>query len=49
MSAYQSIDISKIDIPADRLRDVDQDWAECLAGMFIETGQKTPIDVVASE
>jgi len=49
MSAYQSIKLSLIDVPADRLRDVDQDWAECLAGMFIETGQKTPIDVVASD
>ncbi|MES0879669.1 ParB/RepB/Spo0J family partition protein [Roseibium sp. SCP14] len=45
MSAYQSIKISLIDIPEGRLRDVDQDWAECLAGMFQETGQKTPIDV----
>ncbi|WP_298815421.1 ParB N-terminal domain-containing protein [uncultured Roseibium sp.] len=48
MSAYQSIKISLIDSPEGRLRDVDQDWAECLAGMFVETGQKTPIDVVAS-
>ncbi|WFE92279.1 ParB N-terminal domain-containing protein [Roseibium porphyridii] len=48
MSAYQSIKISLIDIPEGRLRDVNQDWAECLAGMFVETGQKTPIDVVAS-
>ncbi len=48
MSAYQSIKVSLIDIPEGRLRDVDQDWAECLAGMFQETGQKTPIDVVAN-
>lgn len=47
MSAYQSIKVSLIDIPEGRLRGVDQDWAECLAGMFQETGQKTPIDVVA--
>lgn len=46
MSAYQSIKISLIDKPEGRLRDVDQEWAECLAGMFLETGQKTPIDVV---
>ncbi len=46
MSAYQSIKVSLIDIPEGRLRDVDQAWAECLSGMFIETGQKTPIDVV---
>jgi ParB family chromosome partitioning protein len=48
LSAYQSIKVSLIDIPEGRLRDVDQDWAECLAGMFQETGQKTPIDVVAN-
>lgn len=48
MSAYQSIKVSLIDIPEGRLRDVDQDWAECLAGMFAETGQKTPVDVVAN-
>lgn len=47
MSAYQSIDISKIKIPEGRLRDIDQDWAECLAGMFVEVGHKTPIDIVA--
>ncbi|KZM49456.1 ParB N-terminal domain-containing protein [Labrenzia sp. OB1] len=48
MSAYSSIKVSLIDIPDGRLRDVDPDWAECLAGMFLETGQKTPIDVVTS-
>ncbi len=48
MSAYQSIKVSLIDIPEGRLRGVDQDWAECLAGMFQETGQKTPIDVIAN-
>lgn len=47
MSAYQSIDISKIKVPEDRLRDIDQDWAECLAGMFVEVGHKSPIDIVA--
>lgn len=46
MSAYQSVKVSSIDIPEGRLRDVDQEWAECLAGMFSETGQLTPIDVV---
>lgn len=48
MSAYQSIKISLIDIPDGRLRDVEPDWANCLAGMFAEIGQKTPIDVVAN-
>ncbi len=48
MSAYSSIKVSLIDIPDGRLRDVDPDWAECLSAMFRETGQKTPIDVVAS-
>lgn len=48
MSAYQSVKVSLIDVPEGRLRGVDQDWAECLAGMFQETGQKTPIDVVAN-
>lgn len=47
MSAYQSIKVSLIDIPEGRLRDVDTAWAECLSGMFLEVGQKTPIDVVA--
>ena len=46
MSVYQSIKLSLIDIPDDRIRDVDQDWAECLRDMFREMGQKTPIDVV---
>jgi len=48
LSAYSSIKVSLIDIPDGRLRDVDPDWAECLAAMFLETGQKTPIDVVAN-
>ncbi len=43
----QKIKISLIDVPTDRLRDVDPDWAACLAGMFTETGHKTPIDVEA--
>jgi ParB family chromosome partitioning protein len=43
-----SIKVSLIDIPEGRLRDVDREWAECLAAMFAETGQKTPIDVVAN-
>jgi len=47
LSAYQSIKLSLIDIPEGRLRHVDRDWAECLAGMFQERGQITPIDVVA--
>lgn len=46
MNAYQSIDISKITVPVGRLRDVDQDWANALSGMFEEVGHKTPIDVV---
>ncbi|MBD8890927.1 ParB N-terminal domain-containing protein [Labrenzia suaedae] len=45
---YQSIKVSLIDIPDGRIRDVDQEWAECLAAMFGELGQKTPIDVVAA-
>ncbi|KZM49565.1 ParB N-terminal domain-containing protein [Labrenzia sp. OB1] len=48
MSAYSSIKVSLIDIPDGRLRGVDPDWAECLSAMFRETGQKTPIDVVAN-
>ncbi|XHC12323.1 ParB/RepB/Spo0J family partition protein [Labrenzia sp. ac12] len=48
MSAYQSIKVSLIDIPEGRLREVDQDWAECLTAMFADMGQKTPIDVVTS-
>ncbi|MEP0233098.1 ParB N-terminal domain-containing protein, partial [Roseibium sp.] len=46
MSVYQSIKLSLIDIPEDRIRDVDQEWAECIRDMFKEMGQKTPIDVV---
>ncbi|TYC56106.1 chromosome partitioning protein ParB [Rhodobacterales bacterium] len=46
MSAYQSIRLSLIDIPEGRIREVDYDWAECLRDMFMEIGQKTPIDVV---
>jgi len=46
LSVYQSIKLSQIDIPEDRIREVDQDWAECLRDMFKEMGQKTPIDVV---
>lgn len=46
LSVYQSIKLSLIDIPEDRIRAVDQEWAECLRDMFKEMGQKTPIDVV---
>ncbi|WP_269580552.1 ParB N-terminal domain-containing protein [Roseibium sp. Sym1] len=46
MRVYQPIKLSQIDIPEDRIREVDQDWAECLRDMFKEMGQKTPIDVV---
>ncbi|EAV40420.1 ParB-like nuclease domain protein [Stappia aggregata IAM 12614] len=46
MSVYQSIKLSIIETPEDRIRDVDQEWAECLRDMFKEMGQKTPIDVV---
>ncbi|MBO0346010.1 ParB N-terminal domain-containing protein [Roseibium sp. CAU 1637] len=49
MTAYQSIRVSLIDIPKGRLREIDGDWADCLSGMFLETGQKTPIDVIATE
>ncbi|CTQ51845.1 hypothetical protein LP7551_00361 [Roseibium album] len=49
MSVYQSIKLSQIDIPEDRIREVDQDWAECLRDMFKEMGQKTPIDVVEND
>jgi ParB family chromosome partitioning protein len=43
--ADKKIKIDLIDIPAGRLRDIDPDWAKTLAGMFKETGHKTPIDV----
>ena len=43
--ADKKIKIDLIDIPAGRLRDIDPDWAKTLAGMFEETGHKTPIDV----
>lgn len=46
LRVYQPIKLSQIDIPEDRIREVDQDWAECLRDMFKEMGQKTPIDVV---
>ncbi|MEP1931956.1 MAG: ParB N-terminal domain-containing protein [Roseibium sp.] len=47
MSTYSQIRVTLIDIPNGRLRDVDPDWSACLAGMFTETGHKTPIDVEA--
>ena len=47
MNMDTPIKISLIDVPEGRLRAVDPDWAGCLAGMFQEVGQKTPIDVVA--
>lgn len=41
----QIIKIADITVPEGRLRDVDPDWAKCLAGMFEETRHRTPIDV----
>lgn len=46
--ADKKIKIELIDIPDDRLRDVDLDWAQTLAGMIAADGQKTPIDIVAN-
>lgn len=45
--ADKKIKIELIDIPTGRLRDIDPDWAMCLAGMFEETEHKTPIDIEA--
>jgi ParB family transcriptional regulator, chromosome partitioning protein len=45
----RSIKIGDITVPEGRLRDVDPDWAETLAGMFDDVGHKTPIDVVARD
>lgn len=42
---FTKIKINLIDIPAGRLREVDDDWAECLSAMIAEVGQKTPIEV----
>lgn len=47
MSTVQTLSLRLIDIPKGRLRSPDPDWAACLGAMFKETGQKTPIDVVA--
>lgn len=46
--ADKKIKTSLIDVPQGRLRLVDEDWAQCLAGMFKEVGQQTPIDVIAT-
>ncbi|ADZ70086.1 ParB/RepB/Spo0J family partition protein [Polymorphum gilvum] len=45
----QSIKIADITVPEGRLRDIDPEWAQALAGMFAEVGHKTPIDVAATE
>jgi len=37
------IPLERIDVPADRLRDVDPAWVETLAGMILATGQHQPI------
>jgi len=42
----KKIEIKLIDVPDNRLRDVDPDRAELLAGMFKEVGHLTPIEVV---
>ena len=47
MNAYHTIRIASIQVPEGRLRAVDPDWAACLGAMFKETGQRTPVDVVA--
>ncbi|MEP2707809.1 MAG: ParB N-terminal domain-containing protein [Roseibium sp.] len=44
----QTIKISDIVVPEGRLRAVDPDWADALAGMFLEVGHKVPIDVIAA-
>lgn len=45
VSAYLTVSISSISIPADRSRSLDRDWAEALAAMFKDQGNKTAIEV----
>ncbi|MEP2706236.1 MAG: ParB N-terminal domain-containing protein [Roseibium sp.] len=44
----QTIKITDIVVPDGRLRSVDPDWADALAGMFQEVGHKVPIDVISA-
>ncbi|QDG74427.1 ParB N-terminal domain-containing protein [Labrenzia sp. PHM005] len=46
--ADTAIKISLIDVPENRLREFDPEWANTLAGMIQEAGHKTPIDVAAN-
>lgn len=48
MAQYQKIKIAQIDVPKDRIRDLDEAWAATIGEMMAEVGQKTPIRVVAS-
>jgi len=45
MSELITLSIAEIDIPADRSRELDNDWVEALAGMITETGLINPITV----
>lgn len=44
-SAYLTVSLSSITVPAERSRSLDKDWAEALAAMFTDQGNKTAIEV----
>ena len=45
ISKYITIPINSIKVPENRARDLDPVWAEALAGMFADHGNKTAIEV----
>lgn len=46
-SPLEQVPVRAIHVPETRLRSLDPDWAAVLAEMFRDSGQSTPIDLVA--
>ncbi|PHR92517.1 MAG: chromosome partitioning protein ParB [Blastopirellula sp.] len=46
-SPYKTVPVLSINVPEDRARNLDQDWVEALAAMFLDHGNKTAIEVRA--
>jgi hypothetical protein len=47
LPTFADVPVQAIRVPDDRLRTFDPDWAAVLAEMFKDSGQQTPIDLLA--
>ncbi|GGB55351.1 hypothetical protein GCM10011316_29260 [Roseibium aquae] len=47
LRTFADVPVRAIRVPDDRLRSFDPDWAAVLAEMFLDSGQQTPIDLLA--